>query len=99
MESNENFAVSKYFVKSTDCSVNDTIQPSVLLGDIQENAEDIYAEAQQINEERAAKEAAETRLLHPPGVESLWPWESNYLATRARRNISSPSWRREILVS
>ena len=29
---------------------------------IQENAEDIYAEAQQINEERAAKEAAEERI-------------------------------------
>ena len=29
---------------------------------VQENAEDIYAEAQQINEERAAKEAAEERI-------------------------------------
>ena len=29
------------------------------LGEIQENAEDIYAEAQQINEERAAKDAEE----------------------------------------
>ena len=37
---------------------------------IQENAEDIYAEAQQINEERAAKEAAEERIWAgrpPPG--------------------------------
>ena len=30
---------------------------------IQENAEDIYAEAQQINEERAAKEAAEAEIV------------------------------------
>ena len=30
---------------------------------IQENAEDIYAEAQQINEERAAKEEAEAEIL------------------------------------
>ena len=54
MESNENFAVSKYFVKSTDCSVNDTIQPSVLLGDIQENAEDgviqLFSDTTKLNE-------------------------------------------------
>ena len=30
---------------------------------VQENAEDIYAEAQQINEERAAKEAAEAEIV------------------------------------
>ena len=30
---------------------------------IQENAEDVYAEAQQINEERAAKEAAEAEIV------------------------------------
>lgn len=36
----ESFAKTSFFVKGTDCGAEDSIMPAILLGDLQENAED-----------------------------------------------------------
>ena len=56
---------------------------------LQENAEDIYAEAQQINEERAAKEAAEERIWagRTPPADAPGPGRSEECTRYHMKNV------------